>query len=74
MNISMILEMAASSGDRPAVTAEGRSLTASALLRLAHAAADRFRATRPSTTWAPTILPTPSPSSGQPWRVFPLYP
>ena len=43
MNISMILEMAASAGDRPAVTAEGRSLTASGLLRLAQAAADRFR-------------------------------
>jgi len=39
----MILEMAASAGDRPAVTAEGRSLTASGLLRLAQAAADRFR-------------------------------
>ena len=43
MNIGMILEMAASAGDRPAVTAEGRSLTASGLLRLAQAAADRFR-------------------------------
>jgi len=43
MNIGMILEMAASAGDRPVVTADGRSLTASGLLRLAHAAADRFR-------------------------------
>ena len=43
MNISMILGMAASSGDRPAVTAGGRSLTAAALLRLAHAAAGRFQ-------------------------------
>jgi acyl-CoA synthetase (AMP-forming)/AMP-acid ligase II len=39
----MILEMAASAGDRPAVTADGRSLTASGVLRLAHAAAGRFR-------------------------------
>ncbi|MFD0686405.1 class I adenylate-forming enzyme family protein [Actinomadura fibrosa] len=43
MNITMILEMAASAGDRTAVTSGGRSLTASALLRLAHAAAERFR-------------------------------
>jgi acyl-CoA synthetase (AMP-forming)/AMP-acid ligase II len=43
MNIAMILEMAASGGDRPAVTAAGRSLTAAALLRLARAAAARFR-------------------------------
>src|SRR5216683_4320366 len=43
MNIGMILEMAASAGDRPAVTADSRSLTASGLLRLAHAAAARFR-------------------------------
>ncbi len=43
MNIGMILEMAASAGDRPAVTAGGRSLTAPALLRLAQAAADRFQ-------------------------------
>jgi acyl-CoA synthetase (AMP-forming)/AMP-acid ligase II len=43
MNISMILEMAASAGDRPAVVVDGRSLTTSGLLDLAHAAADRFR-------------------------------
>jgi acyl-CoA synthetase (AMP-forming)/AMP-acid ligase II len=43
MNITMILEMAASAGDRPAVTAGGRSLTPAELLRLAHAAAGRFR-------------------------------
>jgi acyl-CoA synthetase (AMP-forming)/AMP-acid ligase II len=43
MNITMILEMAASAGDRPAVTADGRSLTPADLLRLAHAAAGRFR-------------------------------
>jgi acyl-CoA synthetase (AMP-forming)/AMP-acid ligase II len=43
MNISMILEMAASAGDRPAVTEGGRSLTAAELLTLAHAAATRFR-------------------------------
>jgi acyl-CoA synthetase (AMP-forming)/AMP-acid ligase II len=43
MNISMILEMAASAGDRPAVTEGGRSLTAAGLLSLAHAAAARFR-------------------------------
>src|SRR5689334_14308207 len=43
MNITMILEMAASAGDRAAVTAGGRSLTAAELLRLAHAAAHRFR-------------------------------
>ncbi|WP_344825148.1 class I adenylate-forming enzyme family protein [Actinocorallia longicatena] len=40
----MILEMAASAGDRQAVTADGRSLTAAELLRLAGIAADRFRA------------------------------
>jgi acyl-CoA synthetase (AMP-forming)/AMP-acid ligase II len=43
MNITMILEMAASASDRPAVTADGRSLTPAELLRLAHAAAGRFR-------------------------------
>jgi len=43
MNISMILEMAASAGDRPVVTADGRSLTAASLLDLAQAAAERFR-------------------------------
>jgi acyl-CoA synthetase (AMP-forming)/AMP-acid ligase II len=43
MNITMILEMAASAGDRRAVTAGGRSLSAAELLRLAHAAAGRFR-------------------------------
>jgi acyl-CoA synthetase (AMP-forming)/AMP-acid ligase II len=43
MNITMILEMAASAGDRPAVTADGRSLTPAELLRLANAAAGRFR-------------------------------
>jgi len=42
MNISMILEMAASAGDRPAVAADGASLTAAELLGLARAAADRF--------------------------------
>jgi acyl-CoA synthetase (AMP-forming)/AMP-acid ligase II len=43
MNISMILEMAASAGDKVVVTAEGRSLTAPRLLDLARAAAERFR-------------------------------
>ena len=43
MNIAMILEMAASGGDRPAVTAGGRSLSAAGLLDLARAAAGRFR-------------------------------
>ena len=43
MNISMILEMAASAGDRPAVSADGGSLTAAELLDLAQAAATRFR-------------------------------
>src|SRR5450756_467537 len=43
MNISMILEMAASAGERPVVTADGRSLSAVGLLDLAQAAAERFR-------------------------------
>lgn len=43
MNITMILEMVASGGDRPVVTANGRSLTASDLLARARAAAHRFR-------------------------------
>ena len=38
----MILEMAASAGDRPAVAADGRSLTAAGLLA-SHAPRDRFR-------------------------------
>ena len=42
MNISMILEMAASAGDRPALAADGGSLTAAELLDLAGAAAARF--------------------------------
>ncbi|MFJ4820851.1 class I adenylate-forming enzyme family protein [Streptomyces sp. NPDC088801] len=43
MNIAVILEMAASAGDRPAVTEGGRSLSAAELHRLARHAADRFR-------------------------------
>jgi acyl-CoA synthetase (AMP-forming)/AMP-acid ligase II len=43
MTITLILEMAASAGDRPVVTAGDRSLTAAELLRLAGAAAGRFR-------------------------------
>ena len=43
MNITLILEMAASAGDRPVAVAGGRSLTAARLHRLAHAAAARFR-------------------------------
>ncbi|WP_329539081.1 class I adenylate-forming enzyme family protein [Streptomyces sp. NBC_01358] len=43
MNIAVILEMAASAGDRPAVTQDGRSLSALELLRLARHAAARFR-------------------------------
>jgi acyl-CoA synthetase (AMP-forming)/AMP-acid ligase II len=39
----MILEMAASAGDRPAVVAGGRSASAEALLELAAGAAERFR-------------------------------
>ncbi|MEU9288613.1 AMP-binding protein [Streptomyces sp. NPDC048275] len=43
MNITMILEMAASAGDRAVITAGGRSLTAAELLHRAQAAAHRFR-------------------------------
>ncbi|MGO4751329.1 AMP-binding protein, partial [Streptomyces sp. 2MCAF27] len=43
MNIAVILEMAASAGDRSAVTEDGRSLSAAELQRLARHAADRFR-------------------------------
>ncbi|MER5183357.1 fatty acid--CoA ligase family protein [Streptomyces sp. NPDC002896] len=43
MNITMILEMAASGGERAAVTRDGRSLTAAELLGLARRAAGRFR-------------------------------
>ncbi|WP_329281153.1 class I adenylate-forming enzyme family protein [Streptomyces sp. NBC_01451] len=43
MNITMLLEMASSAGDRVVVTADGRSLTASQLLDRARAAAHRFR-------------------------------
>jgi acyl-CoA synthetase (AMP-forming)/AMP-acid ligase II len=42
MNITMILDMAASSGDRPVVTSGGQSLSAARLRELAHAAAERF--------------------------------
>ncbi|WP_063008600.1 class I adenylate-forming enzyme family protein [Nocardia kruczakiae] len=42
MNISMILEMAASAGSRPVITVDGRSLTAAQLLRLARRAAADF--------------------------------
>lgn len=42
MNITMILEMAASAGSSPAVTGGGRSLTAAELLDLARSAAARF--------------------------------
>jgi acyl-CoA synthetase (AMP-forming)/AMP-acid ligase II len=42
MNISMILEMAASAEERPAVVTGDKSLTAAALLELARAAAARF--------------------------------
>jgi acyl-CoA synthetase (AMP-forming)/AMP-acid ligase II len=43
MNISMILEMAASSDDRAVLTVDGRSLTAAELMALARRASDRFR-------------------------------
>jgi hypothetical protein len=43
MNISMILEMAASAGDRPVVTADGGSLTAAGLLDLAQTPAPPSR-------------------------------
>ncbi|WP_327692808.1 class I adenylate-forming enzyme family protein [Streptomyces sp. NBC_00459] len=43
MNITMLLEMASSAGDRVVVTADDRSLTASELLDRARAAAHRFR-------------------------------
>ncbi|MEU5755895.1 AMP-binding protein [Streptomyces sp. NPDC047829] len=43
MNIAVILEMAASAEDRPAVTEGDRTLSAAELQRLAHHAAGRFR-------------------------------
>jgi acyl-CoA synthetase (AMP-forming)/AMP-acid ligase II len=43
VNIGMILEMAASAGDRPAVVTDDRSASAAELLELAYAAAERFR-------------------------------
>lgn len=60
MNIIMILQMVASvAGDRPVVTAGDRSLTASRLLELAQAAADRFRG-HPSVVYlAPNHLAYP---------------
>jgi len=42
VNIGMILEMAASASDRPAVVAGGQSVSAARLLELATAAAERF--------------------------------
>ncbi|MFJ9176096.1 class I adenylate-forming enzyme family protein [Streptomyces sp. NPDC102360] len=49
MNIVMTLEMAATAGERPAVSLAERSLSAAELLRLARRAAGRFRA-------APAVL------------------
>ncbi|MEB8336234.1 class I adenylate-forming enzyme family protein [Streptomyces endophyticus] len=43
MNILMTLEMAASAGERPAVTLDDRSLSAARILALARRAAERFR-------------------------------
>lgn len=43
MNILMTLEMAATAGERPAVTLDGRSLSAARILGLARRAAERFR-------------------------------
>jgi hypothetical protein len=43
MDITMILEMAASAGDRAAITAEGRSLTAAELLELSRGLGRRWR-------------------------------
>jgi len=43
MDITMILEMAASAGDRAAITADGRSLTAAELLELSRGLARRWR-------------------------------
>ena len=43
MDITMILEMAASAGDRAAITADGRSLTAAELLELSRGPARRWR-------------------------------
>ena len=43
MDITMILEMAASAGDRAAITADGRSLTAAELLELSRGLGRRWR-------------------------------
>ncbi|ROO84857.1 acyl-CoA synthetase (AMP-forming)/AMP-acid ligase II [Actinocorallia herbida] len=43
MNINMILEMAAAAGERAALTANGRTLTAAELVLVTRAAAERFR-------------------------------
>ncbi|MGW0249022.1 class I adenylate-forming enzyme family protein [Nocardia goodfellowii] len=43
MNITMILDMVAAAGDRPVLTADGRSLTATELSAAARRAARRFR-------------------------------
>ncbi len=59
MNIGMILEMAASAGERPAVTEGGRSLSAADLLRLAQAAAARFRSYPAVLYLAPSDLAYP---------------
>ncbi|MEV6483792.1 fatty acid--CoA ligase family protein [Streptomyces sp. NPDC051576] len=55
----MILEMVASGGDRPVVTANGRSLTASELLARARAAAHRFRGHRAVLYLSPSHLAYP---------------
>ncbi|MFD1814584.1 class I adenylate-forming enzyme family protein [Rhodococcus gannanensis] len=56
MNISMILEMAASDGDRIVVTGAGRSLSAAELLERARFAAARFR-DRPAVLYLGTNHP-----------------
>ncbi|WP_405854922.1 long-chain fatty acid--CoA ligase [Streptomyces sp. NBC_01515] len=74
MNITMILEMVASDGDRPVVTANGRSLTASDLRARARAAAHRFRG-RPAVLYlSPSHLAYPVALFGAALASIPFIP
>ncbi|MFG2780603.1 class I adenylate-forming enzyme family protein [Streptomyces prunicolor] len=70
----MILEMVASGGDRPVVTANGRSLTASDLLARARAAAQRFRGHPAVLYLSPSHLAYPVALFGAALAGIPLIP
>ncbi|MGD0554401.1 MAG: fatty acid--CoA ligase family protein [Streptosporangiaceae bacterium] len=74
MSITTILEMAASAGDGPAITADGRSVSAAELLDLALAAAARFREHRAVVYLGTSGVPYPVALFGAAFAGVPFIP